>query len=54
VENIELTSDEELGRSGLVHKHKQGEITLAEAQEVRNLLEGERNMVSQQRNLLNC
>jgi hypothetical protein len=52
VDAIELTSDEEQRRSDLVHKLKQGEITLAEAQELRYLLEREKHRISQLGNCL--
>jgi hypothetical protein len=52
VDAIELTSDEEQRRSDLVHKLKQGEITLAEAHELRYLLEREKHRISQLGNCL--
>jgi hypothetical protein len=44
--------EEEQRRSDLVHKLKQGEITLAEARELRDLLEREKHMISQLGNCL--
>jgi hypothetical protein len=52
VDAIELTVEEELRRSDLAQKLKQGEITLAEAHELRNLLEKEKRIISQQGNCL--
>ena len=49
---IELTIEEEQRRSDLVHKLKQGEITLAEAHELRDLLEREKHRISQLGNCL--
>ena len=49
---IGLTSDEERRRSDLVHKLKQSEITLAEAHELRDLLEREKHRISQLGNCL--
>lgn len=50
---MELTFEEQgQRRSELVHKLKQGEITLAEAQELRALLEREKHMIAQQGNCL--
>lgn len=47
-----LDVDEELRRSDLIHKLKQGEITIAEAHELRDLLEREKHMISQLGNCL--
>jgi hypothetical protein len=49
---MELTSKEEQKRSELVRMLKQGEITLAEAHELRDLLEREKHMISQLGNCL--
>jgi hypothetical protein len=49
---MELTSKEEQKRSELVRKLKQGEITIAEAHELRDLLEREKHMISQLGNCL--
>jgi hypothetical protein len=49
----ELTIEERQRRRDLVHNLKQGEmISLAEAHELRNLLEREKQMLSQQGNCL--
>jgi hypothetical protein len=52
VNAIELTIEEEQRRSDLVHKLKQGEITLAEAHKLRDILEREKHMISQLGNCL--
>jgi hypothetical protein len=52
VDVIELTIEEEQRRTALVHKLTQGSISLAEAQELRTLLERERHMLTQQGNCL--
>ncbi|HEU4443390.1 MAG TPA: hypothetical protein VFR94_01820 [Nitrososphaeraceae archaeon] len=52
VDTIELTNMEEQRRTALVHKLTQGTISLAEAQELRTLLERERHMLTQQGNCL--
>jgi hypothetical protein len=44
---VEPVFEEEQRRSDLVHKLKQGEISLAEAHELRDLLEREKHMISQ-------
>jgi hypothetical protein len=49
---MDSTSEEEQRRSDLVRKLKQGEISLVEAHELRNLLEREKQMISQQGNCL--
>jgi hypothetical protein len=49
---INLTSEEEQRRTALVHKLTQGTISLAEAHELRTLLEKERHMLTQQGNCL--
>jgi hypothetical protein len=51
---MELTFEEEQGqrRSELVHKLKQGEITLSEAHDLRNLLEREKTMIARNGNCL--
>jgi hypothetical protein len=49
---MKLTSKEEQKRSELVRMLKQGEITLAEAHELRDLLEREKHMISQLGNCL--
>jgi hypothetical protein len=49
---MELTFEEEQRRGDLIRKLKQEEISLEEAHELRNLLEVERQMISQQRNCL--
>jgi hypothetical protein len=52
VDTIGLTFGEEQRRIVLVHKLTQGTITLAEAHELRTLLERERHMLTQQGNCL--
>jgi hypothetical protein len=52
VDAIGLTIEEEQRRSHLVHKLKQGEISLTEAHELRDLLEQEKHVISQLRNCL--
>ena len=52
MDTIGLTFGEEQRRTALVHKLTQGTISLAEAQELRNLLERERLMLTQQGNCL--
>jgi hypothetical protein len=41
-----LNIEEELRRSDLVHKLRQGEITLAEAHELRELLKQEKHIIA--------
>ncbi len=50
--SVEPVFKEEQRRSDLVHKLKQGEISLTEAHELRDLLEREKHMISQLRNCL--
>jgi hypothetical protein len=52
MDTIDLTFEEKQRRSDLVRKLKQGEISFAEAHELRNLLEREKQMVSQKGNCL--
>jgi hypothetical protein len=52
MKTMELTFEEERKRSDLAQKLKQGTICLAEAQELRNLLEKEKHMIAQQGNCL--
>jgi hypothetical protein len=49
---VELTFEEEQTRSDLVLKLRQGEIALAEAHDLRALLEREKRMISQRVNCL--
>ena len=49
---MKLTIEEELKRTDLVQKLKKGEITIAEAHELRNLLEKEKHIISQHGNCL--
>jgi hypothetical protein len=49
---VEPVFEEEQRRSDLVHKLKQGEISLAEAHELRDLLEREKRIISQLGNCL--
>ena len=49
---MELTIEEEQRRTALVHRLTNGTISLAEAQELRTLLERERHMLTQQGNCL--
>lgn len=43
---MKLTIEEELTRTDLAQKLKKGEITIAEAHELRNLLEKEKHIIS--------
>jgi hypothetical protein len=52
VETIGLSFEEEQRRTVLVHKLIQGTISLAEAQQLRAVLEKERHMLTQQGNCL--
>ena len=52
MDTIGLTFGEEQRRTALVHKLTQGSISLTEAQELRELLESERHMLTQQGNCL--
>ena len=52
MDTIGLTFGEEERRTALVHKLTQGTISLAEAHELRTLLEKERHMIAQQGNCL--
>jgi hypothetical protein len=52
VDTIGLTFGEEERRTALVHKLTQGTISLAEAHELRTLLERERHMLTRQGNCL--
>jgi hypothetical protein len=52
VDTAELTFGEEERRTSLVHKLTQGTISLAEAHELRTLLERERHMLTRQGNCL--
>lgn len=52
MDTIGLTFGEEQRRTALVHKLTQGTISLAEAHELRTLLEKERHMIAQQGNCL--
>ena len=45
---IELTVEEEIKRSNLAQKLKKGEITIAEALELRNLLQKEKQIIFRQ------
>ena len=49
---MKLTIEEELKRTDLAQKLKKGEITIAEAHELRNLLEKEKHIISQHGNCL--
>jgi predicted kinase len=49
---VPLDIEEEQRQSDLVHRLKQGEITIAEAYELRNLLEREKHRISQLGNCL--
>jgi hypothetical protein len=49
---MEPKFEEQQRRSKLVQKLKEGEISLIEAQELRNLLKREKQMISQQGNCL--
>ena len=52
MDTAELTFGEEERRTALVHKLTQGTISLAEAHELRTLLERERHMLTRQGNCL--
>ena len=52
MDTAELTFGEEERRTALVHKLTQGTISLAEAHELRTLLEKERHMIALQGNCL--
>jgi hypothetical protein len=52
VETIGLSFEEEQRRTVLVHKLIQGTISLAEAQQLRAVLEKEKHMLTQQGNCL--
>jgi hypothetical protein len=52
VDAIELTIEEEQRRTALVHMLTQDTVSLAEAKELRILLERERHMLTQQGNCL--
>ena len=52
MDTIGLTFGEEERRTALVHKLTQGTISLAEAHELRTLLERERHMLTRQGNCL--
>jgi hypothetical protein len=52
VDTIDLSYEEEQRRTVLVHNLTQGTISLAEAHELRTLLERERHMITQQGNCL--
>lgn len=49
---MNLTIEDELKRTDLAQKLKKGEITIAEAHELRNLLEKEKRIISRQGNCL--
>ena len=49
---IPLNGEEEQRRTNLVQRLKQGTISLTEAQELRTLLEREKQMIAQQGNCL--